>query len=86
MKVVRYNLASSSYHPGQTERVNQCLETYLRCMVINCPRKWVRWLPHAQYWYNTNLPHYNEHLVKPCLGMYPVWLTLAQFLALMWRL
>lgn len=24
-------------------------------MVINCPRKWVRWLPHAQYWYNTNL-------------------------------
>jgi hypothetical protein len=34
---------SSSYHPqsdGQTERVNQCLETFLRCFVHTCPRKW----------------------------------------------
>jgi hypothetical protein len=47
---------SSSYHPqsdGQTERVNQCLETYLRCFVHSCPRQWPMWLWLAKFWYNT---------------------------------
>jgi hypothetical protein len=47
---------SSSYHPqsdGQTERVNQCLETYLRCFVHSCPRQWPMWLSLAEFWYNT---------------------------------
>ena len=47
---------SSSYHhqiDGQTERLNQCLESYLRCAVHACPRKWFEWLPLAEYWYNT---------------------------------
>jgi transposase InsO family protein len=47
---------SSSYHPqsdGQTERLNQCLESYLRCVVQSCPKKWYDWLPLAEFWYNT---------------------------------
>ena len=49
-------LMSSSYHPqtdGQTKRLNQCLENFLRCLVNACPRKWLDWLPQAEYWYNT---------------------------------
>lgn len=50
-------LLSSSYHPqtdGQTERVNQCVEMYLRCAVQDSPRLWKKWLPLAEYWYNSN--------------------------------
>ena len=48
---------SSAYHPqtdGQTERVNQCLEMYLRCAVHETPRQWKTWLPLAELWYNSN--------------------------------
>lgn len=48
---------STSYHPetdGQTERVNQCLESYLRCMVFANPKKWCSWLSTAEWWYNTS--------------------------------
>lgn len=47
---------STSYHPqtdGQTERVNQCMETYLRCFAQACPRHWSQWLSLAEFWYNT---------------------------------
>jgi transposase InsO family protein len=50
---------STAYHPqsdGQTERVNQCLETFLRSFVHSCPNKWSAWLPQAEFWYNT-CPH-----------------------------
>jgi hypothetical protein len=47
----------SSYHPqtdGQMERVNQCLETFLRSFVHACPSKWSSWLSLAEFWYNTS--------------------------------
>jgi hypothetical protein len=47
----------TSYHPqwdGQTERVNQCLETFLRCFLHACPTKWTSWLSMTEFWYNTS--------------------------------
>jgi transposase InsO family protein len=46
---------SSAYHPqtdGQTERVNQCVETFLRCFISACLTKWINWIYLAEFWYN----------------------------------
>lgn len=47
---------SSAYHPqsdGSTERVNQCVEQYLRSMTCHNPKNWANWLAAAEWWYNT---------------------------------
>lgn len=47
---------STAYHPqtdGQTERVNQCVEMYLRCAVQDSPKQWKAWLSLAELWYNS---------------------------------
>lgn len=58
-------LMSTAYHPqmdGQTERVNQCLEMFLRCSVHDKPQQWKAWLPLAELWYNSS-----HHSVLGCL-------------------
>lgn len=62
---------SSAYHPqsdGQTERVNQCMETYLRCFVCACPSKWSSWLSSAEFWYNTS--HHSAINTSPFEALY----------------
>lgn len=63
---------SSAYHleiDGQTERVNQCLETYLRCLCVSKPRSWSRWvaLPNGGIT-PTIVQHVKEPLSKLYLG------------------
>lgn len=48
---------STAYHPqsdGQTERVNQCMETFFRCFVHACLNKWVDWTYLVEFWYNSS--------------------------------
>jgi hypothetical protein len=51
-------MMSSAYHPqtdGQTERLNQSIEGFLRCTVHSCPKQWSKWIPVAEFWYNTTI-------------------------------
>ncbi|KAH9291972.1 hypothetical protein KI387_042837 [Taxus chinensis] len=62
---------SSSYHPqtdGQTEVVNKCLEGYLRCFVSDKQERWIKWLPLAEWWYNTSF--HTSSQMTPFLALY----------------
>lgn len=73
---------TTAYHPqtdGQSERVNQCLEMFLRCMVQDQPKLWRRWLPLAEFWYNSSFhtalgcsPFKALYGHEPNLGAMPV--------------
>uniref|UniRef100_A0A453DFY0 Integrase catalytic domain-containing protein n=1 Tax=Aegilops tauschii subsp. strangulata TaxID=200361 RepID=A0A453DFY0_AEGTS len=48
---------STACHPetdGQTERVNQQIECFLRCFISAHPTKWSKWLSLCEFWYNNN--------------------------------
>lgn len=51
-ELFKYHHAFLSYstvdHPGQTEVLNMCLETYLKCFTLDKPTSWPAWLPLAQ--------------------------------------
>eukprot|EP00253_Pinus_taeda_P012371 PITA_12371 len=62
---------SSSYHPqsdGKTEIVNKCLEGYLRCFVYDKQTQWVKWLPLAEWWYNTSF--HTATKMTPFMALY----------------
>ncbi|KAK9032806.1 hypothetical protein V6N11_017849 [Hibiscus sabdariffa] len=51
-------LFSTAYHPetdGQSKRLNQCLEQYLRSFCFLKPKDWAKWLSQAEWWYNKTI-------------------------------
>jgi hypothetical protein len=72
---------NSAYHPqydGQTKRVNQCIEMFLRCAVQTTPRQWTKWPSLAELWYNTSFhsslqccPFKALYAVEPSPGLFP---------------
>jgi len=62
---------SSSYHlqsDGQTDIVNKCLEGYPRFFVSDKQTQWVKWLPLAEWWYNTSF--HTATKMTPFMALY----------------
>jgi len=48
---------TSAFHPqadGQSEATNKIIAMYLRCLTGDHPRQWIRWLPWAEFCYNSS--------------------------------
>jgi hypothetical protein len=62
---------SSSYHrqsDGKTEIVKKFLEGYLHCFISSKQTQWFKWLPLAEWWYNTSL--HNATKMTPFMALY----------------
>ena len=47
---------TTAFHPqsdGQSEAANRVIIMYLRCLTGDRPRQWLRWLPWAEFAFNT---------------------------------
>lgn len=74
--------ASTAYHPqsdGQTERVNQEIEQYLRLFVNHRQDDWFDWIALAEFSYNNRMhsstkstPFMLDNLQNPRLGIEPI--------------
>ncbi|KAG2725417.1 hypothetical protein I3843_01G065300 [Carya illinoinensis] len=62
---------NTTYYPQidrQSEAVNKCMETYLRCFLGNRPKDWVKWVPLAEWWYNST--QHSVTKLTPFKGLY----------------
>ena len=74
--LLEYNIAlSTAYHPqtdGESEQVNQELETYLRILCQGQPTKWADLLPMAEFLHNfTTHSVTNQMLFSLMMGFKP---------------
>ena len=80
-KLLKYDLSlSTAYHPqlvGETEQVNQEVETYLQIFCGNNPRSWINNISHTEFTHN-HRPHSitNQSLFYVIMGYEPCALPL----------
>jgi hypothetical protein len=48
--------------------VNKCLEGYLRCFISDKQTQWFKWLPLAEWWYNTSF--HTAKKMTPFMALY----------------
>ena len=48
--------------------MNKCLKGYLRCFVSDKQAQWVKWLPLAEWWYNTSF--HTATKMTPFMALY----------------
>jgi hypothetical protein len=48
--------------------VKKCLKGYLRCFISDKQTQWFKWLPLAEWWYNTSF--HTETKITPFMALY----------------